>query len=100
MKRLIFFFVFDRGLQDRDTYDELKKRNIHFIARLQFQYRMDVIKEIPLNEGSNIKKQLIGYLYRTGHNNKTKHTYRVIHVNPDPKTDTHKDDSIKKGQAM
>ena len=59
-----------------------------------------MIKEIPPNEGSNIKKQVIGYLYRTGHNNKTKHTYRVIHVNPDPKTDTRKEDKIKKGQAL
>ena len=78
----------------------MNNRYIYFIGRLQFKYRIDVIKEVPSNEGSKIKKQVIGYLYRTGHNNKTKHTYRVIHVNPDPKTDTRKEDKIKKGQAL
>ncbi len=71
-------FIFDRGMQKRAVYDEMTDKGIYFIGRVNCRYRIEIIKGIPPNEGSNIKKEEIGYLYHTGHNKQTKHVYRVI----------------------
>ena len=92
--------VFDRGLQRRLTYDQMQEKGINFIGRLQSNYLIDIIKEVIPKPKSNITKGLEGYLYATRKKNKTKYRYRVIHVNRDPKTDTRKEDKIKKGQAL
>ena len=92
--------LFDRGLQCRSTYDKIHKKKGRFISRLNSNYIIDSIeegtpkppiKEVPPKPKSNITKSLEGYLYDTGKKNKTKYCYRVIHVKPDPKTDTHKE---------
>ena len=74
-------FIFDRGLQSRDAYDKMTDQDISFIGRIQSNHRIEIIREIPSNKGSNIKKQVVGYLYGKG-NKKTKHPYRVITFPP------------------
>ena len=57
-------------------------QDISFIGRIQSNHRIEIIREIPSNKGSNIKKQVVGYLYGKG-NKKTKHPYRVITFPPE-----------------
>lgn len=71
-------FIFDRGLQSRDAYDKMTDQDISFIGRIQSNHCIDIIRGIPSNKGSNIKKQVVGYLYGKGYKNKTRHLYRVI----------------------
>ncbi len=94
-----YIVIFDRGLQRRLTYDQMQEKGIRFIGRLRSNYLIDTIKEVTPSPESNITKELEGYLYAKGKDKKTKYPYRVIHVNPDPKTDTRKEDKIKKGHA-
>lgn len=96
--------VFDRGLQQRATYDKITEKGNHFVGRLNSNYLIDVVEEKEnSSEDSeiNITKEAKGYLYSTGKAKKTKYPYRIIHFKPkDKETTQHKKDRIKKGHAF
>ena len=92
--------IFDRGLQDRKVYDKIAKKGNFFIGRLQTNCRIDIVKELPINEASKITKHVIGYLYGTGKDNKTENLFRIVELEIVRKKEKKgKKDKIKQGHA-
>lgn len=81
--------LFDRGLQQRSTFDQLTSKKIFFIGRLKLNYRGKVVKKITQNLKDNIIKELQVYLYERGRR-KTKFVYHVVHAIHTPKKDSTK----------
>lgn len=69
--------VFDRGYIDYKKFDSYCENNIRFVSRLKSNALVDIVKELPLNPESKIRKDCIVYLGKDGIT-KMKHQLRFI----------------------
>ena len=90
--------LFDRGMQHRATYDKITDNGNIFVSRISRNYLAEILREKKFDSETRITKQVTAYLYSTGKGKKTKHSYRLIHIQPDEK-DTSKKDRIKQSHA-
>jgi hypothetical protein len=69
--------IFDRGYVDYKKFDEYCAKGIRFVTRLKGNAKIEVVKELPVDPTSPIKKHQIVYLGTKGIN-RMKHPLRLI----------------------
>lgn len=69
--------VFDRGYIDYKKFNNYCENSIRFVSRLKSNALVDIVKDLPLNPESKVKKDCIIYLGKDG-TTKMKHPLRLI----------------------
>ena len=76
-------FTFDRGVQKRETFDQLSKEKIEFVCRLKESSRKEVVRTIETGNGRRIGSLFLisdeeVRLFGTKHQKTTDETFRLI----------------------
>ena len=76
-------FAFDRGVQKRETFEELNKEKIEFVCRLKESSRRQVVRTIETGNGRRIGSIFLVSdeevrLFGTRNNKPTEETFRLI----------------------
>lgn len=69
--------VMDRGYQEHNSFDQLQEEGKHFVCRIKFSTKKNVIKENPINKDSNVFYDSIVTLGKAK-NAQTKKPVRVV----------------------